>query len=201
MISREKFLVVEGAEILGRVARVLYQVFDHFGVEWDVREERPTGHGFDVLMGWPTGIPRGQGGGGVRTILTTPLADWLEMHRSCPAQVDLPVGRNVVKRLRRALGHDHYQDIRKWWLNRFDDLVSLTLVEFSDKHGVSMGAADNWRRELVGHWFCKQEKQLRQKHIRESLHLPTCMAAERLELSAAQVRKLKQKMRYSKRYC
>lgn len=180
---------------MGRVARVLYQVFDHFGDEWDVRVERPTGHGFDVLMGWPSGVPRGKGGGGVRTILTTPLADWLEMHRFCPAQVDLPVGRNVVKRLRRVLGHDRYQDIRKWWLDRFDDLITLTLEEFSDKYGVSMGAADNWRRKLVGPWFCRKEEQLAQSHVQEALMLPTCMAAERLKLSAVHVRKLKAKQR------
>ena len=176
---------------MGRVARVLYQVFDYFGDEWDVREERPTGYGFSVLLGWPAGIPRGPGGGGVRTILTTPLADWLEMHRSCPAQADLPVGRNVVKRLRRVLGHDRYQDIRDWWLGRFDDLVSLTLQEFVEKYGVSMGAADNWHRKLVGPWFCKKDYTLTQRHVREALSLPTCMAAQRLEFSTAQVRKLK----------
>ncbi|MDR2488755.1 MAG: hypothetical protein LBD42_04610 [Desulfovibrio sp.] len=62
---------------MARHARVMGRTLDYQGVLWDVRESRPTHHRWNVLMGWPAGSPRGQGGGGPRVILTPELAAYL----------------------------------------------------------------------------------------------------------------------------
>ena len=59
---------------LARHADIIGNATDHAGLVWDVRERRPSEHCFDVLIGWPHGEPRGQGGRGVAVILSAELA-------------------------------------------------------------------------------------------------------------------------------
>jgi hypothetical protein len=84
------------------LARILFRVNDFAGVVWEVRESRPTPHGFELLIGWPQGEPRGKGGRGVAVILTPQLASYLTGRRLCDA--DLPIGTTAIKRLRRIVG-------------------------------------------------------------------------------------------------
>ena len=59
---------------MGRKAIILSVEQDWEGNDWDIRERRPTKHGWSVLLGWPSGYPRGRGGiGGPSAILTQPL--------------------------------------------------------------------------------------------------------------------------------
>lgn len=144
---------------MARVARVLYQTQDAEGWPWDVREERLTPHGFSVLLGWPFGIPRGKfGSGGPAAIPTPQLVAYMQAHRDNPGAMDLPVGKGVVTRLRRLLGHHRYRDRAKWWEGRLSDLLTLTGAEFVAKHpGVTESAASLWRRRLGGERRARSE--------------------------------------------
>ncbi|MBU0602723.1 MAG: hypothetical protein KKD25_10035 [Gammaproteobacteria bacterium] len=129
---------------MGRRAEIIGRAADWSGVEWDVRERRPSRHGFDVMIGWPHGEPRGQGGRGVAVILTVELARYLIDTR--PREIDLPIGLTAAKRLRRVLGVSWSWD--DWWQARSGDLLSMTLEAFAARHGCSTGAASQRRKEM-----------------------------------------------------
>jgi hypothetical protein len=136
---------------MARQATVVDCIIDAFGDEWDVREHRPTPHGFDLALGWPTDQLRGPGGaGGPRAILTEDLVIYLAQHRDSPRDIRLPVGRTTLKRLRRILGHHWQIDRAAWWEARTDDLSDLTIEQFCARHEVSAGAVVNARHALFG---------------------------------------------------
>lgn len=93
-------------------------------------EERPTPHGWPVLLGWP--VPRVSRGGSPEIIITCPLATHLRAKAS-PAY-DLPLSVHAIHRLRRRLGLDVRAERYRWWLDRIHDLGTLTLDAFADKH-------------------------------------------------------------------
>lgn len=130
---------------MAREARIIGTATDYSGQPWDVRERRPTRHGFEVLIGWPQGEARGQGGRGVAVIPTVELARYLAETRQ--RDIELPVGLTAVKRLRRELGVRWSWD--DWWAARADDLCSMTLEAFCARHGCSIGAASQRRSLLV----------------------------------------------------
>ena len=129
---------------MARKAEIIGTATDHAAQAWDVRESRPTAHGFDILIGWPQGEPRGKGGRGVAVILTAELARYLAETRQ--RDIDLPIGLTAAKRLRRELGVSWSWDA--WWADRADDLQALTLADFCTRHGCSMGAASQRRAAL-----------------------------------------------------
>src|SRR5690554_7992181 len=102
---------------MAREAQIIGGATDYAGVEWDVRERRPTAHGFDLLIGWPKGELRGKGGRGVATIITVELAQYLQATRL--RDVDLPLARTTVKRLRAEIGVSWSWD--DWWAARAED--------------------------------------------------------------------------------
>jgi hypothetical protein len=129
---------------MAREAQIIGNATDYADVEWDVRERRPTAHGFDVSIGWPSGEARGKGGRGVAVIITAELARYLQSTRL--RDVDLPIGTTTVKRMRADIGVSWSWD--DWWAARADDLRSMTLQAFCDKHGCSIGAASQRRAAL-----------------------------------------------------
>lgn len=131
---------------MARKAQIIGRATDYAGVLWDVRERRPTAHGFDLLIGWPHGEPRGQGGRGVATILSAELARYLTELQPRPRDIDLPIGGTTIKRLRNELGISWSWD--DWWHARASDLDSLTLEAFCALHGCSVGAASQRRAAL-----------------------------------------------------
>ncbi|GAB7024737.1 hypothetical protein [Salidesulfovibrio brasiliensis] len=135
---------------MARRATIIGQAEDISGEAWDVRESRPTPHGFAVLLGWPHSTQRGQGGGGVRVILTPNLADYLAAHCHHPVGIDLPLSRNAVKRLRKMLDLDWTLDNEQWWHDHKADLLASTLADFCERHGKSLGAASQWRAVFGG---------------------------------------------------
>lgn len=135
---------------MARQATIIGQVEDINGEVWDVREARPTPHGFAVLLGWPQSIQRGQGGGGVRVILTPHIADYLAAHCHAPNKIDLPISGTTIKRLRKLLGQDWTLDNEQWWHDHKADLLSSTLTDFCQHHGKSQGAASQWRAVFGG---------------------------------------------------
>ena len=126
---------------MAREAQIIGNATDYAGVEWDVRECRPTTHGFGILMGWPKSATRGKGGHGVAVIITAELAQYLQSTRL--RDVDLPIGTTTVKRMRADIGVSWSWD--DWWAARADDLRTMTLQAFCDKHGCSLGAASQRR--------------------------------------------------------
>ena len=134
---------------MARRAQVIAQATDYAGALWDVREARPTSHGFDVLIGWPRGEPRGMGGRGVATILSVELARYLAERQLRPRDIDLPIGGTTIKRLRRELGLRWSWD--EWWESRIADLDAMTLEAFCALHGCSIGAASQRRTAMRQH--------------------------------------------------
>lgn len=130
---------------MAREAQIIGSAVDSTGEEWDVRERRPTAHGFDILVGWPKGVTRGRGGsGGPSVIATAELAHYLTETRL--RDVTLPIGPTLVKRLRAAIGISWSWD--DWWAAKADDLASMTLEAFCVRYGCSMGAASQRRAVL-----------------------------------------------------
>jgi len=130
---------------MARKATIIGEAKDVFGVVWDVRERRDTNHGFRLEIGWPRNAQRGRGGRGVATIITPNLSDYMQITVRLK-DVDLPVGRNTIKRIRKDL--DLYWSWDKYWSERNGDLQSMTLDSFCKKHNCSIGAASQRRREL-----------------------------------------------------
>jgi len=129
---------------MARRAKIVGHATDWIGVAWDVRERRETAHGFELMIGWPADEPRGQGGRGVAVILTVELAQYLLQTRL--RDVDLPIGRTPIKRLRRELEIRWSWD--DWWSARAADLMDMTLEQFCSRHGCSIGAASQRRARL-----------------------------------------------------
>lgn len=180
---------------MGRVARIIGTAADIWDDVWDVREARPTSHGFDLLFGWPAGTPRGKGGaGGPRIIVTQDLAAHLESIRQSPGKHGLPAGSTTVKRLRRLLGHHGQIDRAAWWEDRADDLADLTIEQFATRHGVSIGAAVNARHALFGPTL-RPAGWWRAADVVSALSGPTADVADALGISCGSVRRIRAVLR------
>lgn len=126
---------------LNREESAIGNARDVFGDDWLVRERRDSGHGWLIEIGWPVASDGPQG---VQIICTNPLADYLRNTRL--KNVDLPIGKTAVKRLRKNL--ELYWSWDEWWAKRKGDLRSMTLEAFCAKHGCSVGAASQRRSSL-----------------------------------------------------
>ena len=132
---------------MARQAVILYQAADYKGISWDVREERKTPHGWNIMFGWPSSLPRGAGAGGPRVMIDKKLKEYCDDMRFDPGLMDLPISWTTIKRLRRVLDHHRYRDRPLWWKRRREDLLNMTLSEFCIKHKCSMGAASQMRKK------------------------------------------------------
>ena len=127
--------------------RIGHHVTDHFAVNWEVWDTRNTSHRFAIYLGRAVPVT---GPGGAAVILTTELVEYLSKFRRSPDLIDLPVSGTVIKRLRRALGHNWYDDGEKWWLRRMHDLETLTIADFAVKHRVKSNAVVYAKTNLLG---------------------------------------------------
>lgn len=120
-------------------ATVIGTTIDIHGRCWAVHERRPTAHGFTVELGWLDGNVPGPGvrSGRARVIPTPDLADYLRQ-TAFPA-VDLPLSPATVSHLRVALGEDKHSQHRKRWQAWDGDIDDLSVREFAQRHGVSLG--------------------------------------------------------------
>ncbi len=127
---------------------------DIFGDLWDVRQVLDTKHGFAMRRGLPQGMRTGlpDRAGPARVILTPDLAAFLEAHRAPrdPLKWDLPLGRSQIKKLRSILGHHGKDDAQSWWMDRLEDLSSLTHAAFAAKHGRDLKAVQNASVRYLG---------------------------------------------------
>lgn len=126
-----------------RADHAIDRITDIHGDAWWVWEYRATAHGFDIAIGRPDA----PGKAGSSAILTATLAEYLQSVER-PRDIDLPLGRTAIRRLRTALGLSFDWDA--WWTVRADDLASMTLAEFCARHNCSMGAASQRRAALAG---------------------------------------------------
>ena len=124
-----------------------YHITDADGVIWEVWDARTTTHDFAIYLGRATPV---SGPGGATVILTPDLISYLERHRRSPDLINLPISKTTIKRLRRALGHNWYEDGEKWWLQRMDDLEKLTTADFAIRYGVKAEAVVYARLNLLG---------------------------------------------------
>lgn len=178
---------------MARVAQIIDKIEDVWSDEWDVREYRPTTHGFAVAFGWPNGVPRGAGGaGGPRVIVSPQLAQHFEAHRLAPINLALPIGNNTIKRIRRLMGHHRHIDGAAWWEQRVADLADLTIDQFAKRHGVSTGAAANARHAFFGHKL-RPAGWWQQEDVRAVLSsdLPRSEIADALDVSVGSVGRLR----------
>jgi hypothetical protein len=134
-----------------RYDKILGQVRDVEGGNWDVRQIRNTKHGFDLLFGSPD--DHGSYRGGLpRLIATQSLADFWEAHRTKRDGMvfDLPAGRTTLKRVRRRLGFNVLDDVMEFWKERIEDLGSLKPREFAVRHGVNPLVVFDRRQKMLG---------------------------------------------------
>ena len=136
-------------------AIIIGQAKDLAGCWWDIRERRPTSHGFDLFFGWPESVDgapsRGKGFGGPRLVPTRALYRYW---RSCRMRrdgsiYDLPIGRSTAKRVRGLMRYDDYEDYHRWWAARAGDLRTLTLEAFAARHGVFISQVSVARQNLI----------------------------------------------------
>ena len=136
--------------------RIGSHIEDAWRAIWQVDAARLTAHDFALYLGRPLAM---SGPGGAAVILTAELVAYLERFRRAPDLIDLPLSRTTVKRLRRALGHNWYEDGERWWLRRLDDLEAMTTADFAVRYGVKLEAVTYARLNLLGprqrpaHWW------------------------------------------------
>lgn len=169
-------------------------ILDEWGDEWSVDEERLTTHGWPLMLGRPL-LPGGRRPRqGKTTILTPELAAHLRAAADAqrPYDVDLPIHRSVVQRLRKLLGLDWYDMRRVWWEDRAEDLADLTLAEFGRRHDVTQSAASLVHKAVFGPrqrpagWWREADAAL---HLRSDL--PRAYVAHRLGISVGAVGRLR----------
>jgi hypothetical protein len=87
-----------------------------------------------------------------RLIVTKELRDfwWANRLETHGFLFDLPAGRTTLKRARRRHQFNHRDDVRKFWMERIDDLAALPAREFATKYGVDAILTFAWRFRLVG---------------------------------------------------
>jgi len=127
------------------------RVKDFNKVLWNVREVRPTKHGFDLYFGTPHETYYVPYHGSTQLIVTKALRDFWHANRTKRLRffLDLPAAANSLKRAVRRLRFNHRDEVRAFWTERAEDLASLPTREFAAKHGVDPGLAFEWRFKLV----------------------------------------------------
>jgi hypothetical protein len=183
---------------MARTALLIGHTRDVFGQAWDVREERPTAHGFPLRFGWPClddGEPqRGKGYGGPRLIPTRALYRywWRLGMRRDGSIYDLPVGKTAIKRLRRMLGLNMYDLHRHWWMERIAELHDLSCTAFATKYELDLSTVSEARKEFFGtrirpaRWW-----ELPEYTAMLTANLATGKIADELKIAPSSVRRLR----------
>jgi hypothetical protein len=123
------------------------------GYRWDIRDIRTTRHGFDLYFGTPNNDHGAYREGGNRALILTEalLSFWQENRlKGHGFLFDLPAGRTTLKRARRKLGLNFLDDRAEFWMDRVEDLGSLSVREFSARHEVGKDVTSSWRLKIVG---------------------------------------------------
>lgn len=185
----------DGKKLAYSIYPVLGEVSDVRGRKWNIREIRPTHHGFELLYGSPHNNNGGYRGGVPRLIVTEELRDFwvVNKHEGHGRLYDLPAGRTTLKRARKALGMNFGNDRLEFWTDRLDDLNSMTAREFADKHEVTRYAVGEWRLRITGKRIARARGWWRTPDIREVLLSDLCFRrmGEKLGISISQAFRLR----------
>lgn len=132
---------------------------DAFGLEWEIKEARPTKHGFDIYYGKRRYTSSRERGGVNFLIYTDDLKTFWTKHslRHDGILFDLPAGRTTLKRARKALGFNWDDDSVKFWNQHKADLQNLkpevfeqTFKKRYEGQNLSGCRMSEWRRKLLG---------------------------------------------------
>jgi hypothetical protein len=129
---------------------VLYQVRDVDNDLWDVRDVRPTKHGFDLLYGSRvyrlTNFRNGPG-----LIVTKELFDYWEANKTKRDGVlfDLPAGRTTLKRARSRCGFNHNRDVKDYWTEHIPELQTLS-ARVAARHNLDVQLVRDSRFRVLG---------------------------------------------------
>ena len=180
-----------------RNPKILGQVVDVEGGHWDVRQIRDTHHGFDLLFGSPA-RPGMYRGGLPRLIATRSLVDFWEANQTKHSGIlfDLPAGRTTLKRVRRRLGFNYWEDLADFWRERMDDLKSLRPREFARRHNLPVAVVVDTRRKLLGS-FVRPLGWWRESEFLEVLRspVPLRVMGEKLGISISHAKRLRDQAR------
>jgi hypothetical protein len=113
---------------------------------FELRETRPTKHGFDLLFGVLPNCRKA-----TRSLIVTPslLAFWDAHRLDYRTSFDLPASVSTIKRYRGLLGFNMLDDLSVRHPECLSDLRTLPAREFAEKYNVSVFLAINWRRLQV----------------------------------------------------
>jgi hypothetical protein len=105
-----------------------------------------------LLFGSPEARLGSYKGGLPRLIATRELIDFWEANRTKHDGVlfDLPAGRTTLKRVRHRFGFNSLDDRSEFWVERIEDLETLSAREFAMRHKVEVEVAIDTRRRLFG---------------------------------------------------
>lgn len=127
-------------------------IADCTGVRWRIEETRPTSHGWLLFLSRPLQPNGGAARQGKTVVLTRELCDHLAATIDRPYDVDLPLCRPAIARLRRIVGLQWREHRQRWWEERDGDLHAMTENAFVAKHGRSQSAVS---------WVLKKRRELR----------------------------------------
>jgi hypothetical protein len=175
---------------------------DALGLEWDIKEARPTKYGFDLYYGKRKDPDPYHIGGPNRLIYTNELKAFWEgcALRHDGTIYDLPAGRTTLKRARLALGFNWDRDSEKFWRKHKHDLSTLTPREFEEKHqnqAITGKRMSDWRLKILGAkarplgWWKKPE--VLKLLLSEDLSLNQVRAVLKEKVSTSQVFRLRQR--------
>lgn len=167
------------------------QVKDYKDQLWNVGEERPTEHGWSLLLGWPAldTYGHGQRGGGRRIIVTKELVAYLDKMRMTPGKAKLPICADAVSTLRQRLGMSWRKERKEWWKQVECELCSPA-PQFAAAHNVSATTATKHRRKhgissANKRWTDKENALLHQL-LQEKL--PIATIAQKLDRTESAVK-------------
>jgi hypothetical protein len=130
---------------------VLFQVRDVDNDLCDVRDVRPTKHGFDLLYGSRVyRLTNHRNNPGL--IVTKQLFDYWEANKTRRDGVlfDLPAGRTTLKRARSRCGFNHNRDLKDYWTEHIPELQTLSAREFAARHNLNVQLVRGSRFRVLG---------------------------------------------------
>jgi hypothetical protein len=151
-------------------------------------------HGWSLMLGWPIDVAGRQG------VTVAPTAELMQyLAETPPCACDLPVGRNVIKRLRAYLTTPPRSRIaggEEWWIDHADELADMTIREFAARYGVHETSVANWRVRIMG-LTNRAEGWWQQEPARSLLigHEPRKLVAAKLHISTGAVGRLRWRLR------
>lgn len=175
---------------------ILGQLRDVEGTVWDIRDVRPTKHGFDLMFGNKT-LDHGPNWIGLpRLICTKELYDFWDQNRVKGEGFlfSLPAGRTTLKRLRKRYRFNFDNDVDKLWQDRLEDLKSMKPRDFAKKYEIKLSQAFDRRTQLLG----RRARQLGWWRTSETIALLRSgltlrEIGEQLNISTSQVHRLRRR--------